>query len=314
MVRVLSRLREIAPLETAVLIVGEPGAGKDLIAAVLHQNSPRRNAPFVKLDCTALSGRWLARELFGAPGHGSQPRHPGRLELAAEGTLYLDEVGGLSREQQVRLAETLRARQLRGGLEGPPVEINVRLVASAPHDLEATVEEGRFHEGLYAQLCATRIDLPPLRHRRRDIPRLARHFLAEHARLHGRAVTLGRDALDRLQRYDWPGNVAELRTVVESLAEELPERAILRAKDLPEEIRTRPAQEGVVISRGTPLREAERLLILDAMRTAGENREKAARLLGIGVRTLYRKLKANRTGPPPEPRTGTRPSRRSNRS
>ena len=219
MLRVLSRLREIAPLEIAVLITGEPGTGKDLIATLLHQNSPRRNAPFVRLDCRALSGRSLARELFGAPARGAAAPARGRLELASEGTLYLDDVGALPRDVQARLEEALRTGQLHSDLERAPVEIDVRLIASTPHDLEGEVERGRFHEGLFARLTAARIDLPPLRHRRRDIPGLARFFLTEGARRRGVAVTLGRDALDLLQGYDWPGNVGELRSVIEDLIE-----------------------------------------------------------------------------------------------
>jgi len=291
MLRVLSRLREIAPLEIGVLITGEPGTGKDLIATVLHQNSPRRNAPFVRLDCRALSGRWLARELFGAPARGTAAPTRGRVELANEGTLYLDDVGALPLDVQARLAEVLRAGQLRSDLERPPVEIDVRLVASTPRDLEGEVERGHFHEGLFARLTAARIDLPPLRHRRRDIPRLARLFLAEAGRRRGIAVTLRRDALDLLQGYDWPGNVGEVRSVIEDLVEAARPGAAIGAADLPSEIRVQAAPGGRPLPPNATLRDAERRLIEEAMRTAAGNREKAARILGIGVRTLYRRLK-----------------------
>jgi DNA-binding NtrC family response regulator len=290
--RVLSRLREIAPLEMGVLVTGEPGTGKDLIATVLHQNSPRRNGRFVRLDCRALGGRELARELFGPPTRGTRSPQRGRLEEANGGTLYLDEVGALPRDLQVRLTEALRAGQVRVDLERPPVEIDVRPVGSTSRDLEGEVERGRFHEGLFARLTVARIDLPPLRHRRRDIPRLARSFLGEGPHRRGAAVTLGRDALDCLQRYDWPGNVGELRSVVEDLAVGASPGARIGASDLPKEIRSRSGVERTAPPTGATLRDAERLQIGEAIRAAAGNRVKAARILGIGVRTLYRKLKA----------------------
>lgn len=292
MLRVLSRCREIAPLEVGVLITGEPGTGKDLIATLLHQNSPRRNAPLVRFDCRALSGRWQARELFGAPAQGAAAPARGRLELANEGTLYLDDVGALSRDAQVRLAEVLRAGQLRSDLERPPVEIDVRLIASTPQDLEGEVERGHFHEGLFARLSAARIDLPPLRHRRRDVPRLARFFLTESARRRGVSVTLGRDTLDLLQGYDWPGNVGELRSVIEDLVDGAQPRRPIGPAELPSEIRAQAPSGAAALPANATLRETERRLVEEAMRTAAGNREKAARLLGIGVRTLYRRLKA----------------------
>jgi two-component system, NtrC family, response regulator HydG len=286
MLRVLSRLREAAPLASGVLVTGEPGTGKDLVAAALHQNSPRRDERFVRVDCSALGGRNPARVLFGARG-----AQPGRLELASQGTLYLDEVGALPLEAQGRLAESQRAGQLRGDLERPPVEIDVRVIGSSSRDLEGEVEQGRFHAGLYDHLAAARIDLPPLRHRRRDIPRLARHFLTEALRSRGGELTLARPLLDCLQRYDWPGNVGELRAVIEDLAESAPVGSVVGEADLPEEIRSRAASSAGAPPRGEPLREAEKRLIVDAMRAAAGNRERAARILGIGVRTLYRKIK-----------------------
>jgi two-component system response regulator HydG len=300
MLRVLSRLSEIAPLNTGVLVTGEPGTGRDLIAAAIHQNSPRRNEPFVRVDCTALGGRNPARVLFGAPR-----AKPGRLEMASGGSLYLDEVGALPLEPQSRLAEALRSGQLRADLERPPVEIDVRAIGSSALDLEGEVEQGRFHAGLYAHLAAARIELPPLRHRRRDVPRLARHFLAEALRPRGIRVSLGRTALDCLQRYDWPGNLVELRAVMESLAEAAAPESTLSEADLPEEIRSRAAPAAGSPARGEPLRDAEKRLIVDAMRAAAGNREAAARILGIGVRTLYRKIKIYDLGGAPRIR-GTR--------
>ncbi|MFH1144823.1 MAG: sigma-54 dependent transcriptional regulator [Candidatus Eisenbacteria bacterium] len=293
--RMLSKLKEIAPLETNVLVVGEPGSGKDLVAQVLHQNSPRRNAPFVKADCAALSARLLSRELFGSQEGARGGRRPGRFESAAGGTLYLDAVAAAPTDLQARVAEIMRTRQLRPDLDGQPVEIHVRLVAGSDMDLEGLLEARQFHEGLYQIISETRIDVPPLRHRRRDIPALARHFLDGFLGEQGAAIGFSRDALDRLESYDWPDNVRELREVVRELSRRVPPRETVHVGDLPLEIREhRMRGDQLALPPGTPLSEAERRLIEGTIRLTRGNRERAAEMLGIGLRTLYRKLKAYR--------------------
>ena len=293
--RLLSQLKEVAPLDANVLLVGEPGTGKDLAARVIHQNSPRRNGPFVKADCAALPPRLLARELFGSRSRGRK-RRPGRFELAADGTLYLDALAALPLELQGRVAELARTRQLRPGLDQPPVEVNVRLIASSDVELEGLIEAGQLNEGLYGIVSEARVELPPLRHMRRDVGALARHFLSEFLGEAAAAITIGRDALDRLEAYDWPDNVRELREVVRQWSASAKPGATMGLDDLPLEIRERPGRGDQLLFRaGTPLADAERLLIEETLRLTRGNRERAAEMLGIGVRTLYRKLKSYRS-------------------
>jgi two-component system response regulator HydG len=294
--RMLSRMKEIAPLEANVLLIGETGTGKDLVAQVLHQNSPRRNGPFVKADCAALSARLLAQELFGIPEQGSRKRRRGRFALAGGGTLLLDAVAALPLDLQGRIAELLRTRQLRPGLDEPPVDIDVRLVAASDVEIEGLMESGQFHEGLHRILSAARIEVPPLRHRRRDVGSLARHFLGEFLGDRAAAVSISREALDTLESYDWPDNVRELREVIRDLTERLDPGGTIGVEELPEEIRERKARGDQLYFRpGTPLTEAERHLIEETIRLTRGNRERAAEMLGIGLRTLYRKLKSYKT-------------------
>ncbi len=292
MVHVVSQLKAVAPLEVGVLIIGESGTGRDFIARAIHLNSPRRNAPFVRLDCRALPPRLLAGELFGTASRRSRARQPGRIELSSSGTLYLEEVGHLPADAQGRVSEALRAGQVRPALEGPPVEIDVRAIASTANDPSGLVGEGRMHPGLWSILSEAQIELPPLRHRRRDVPLLSRHFLSEFCREERRVLTLSRAAVDVLQRYDWPGNVRELRGVIHDIVEGGPVRGTLGVADLPPDVRAWTDRGGAErAERAVSLREVERRLIEEAIRASGGNREKAARILGIGVRTLYRKIK-----------------------
>ncbi len=293
MARLRAHLKEIAPLEVHVLVHGEEGVGKRTLARTLHLNSPRRNAPLVEVDCAVIPPRQLARELFGVPSPGPGARRPGRLEVAAEGTLYLSEVGALPREIQSRIADTLRTGQIRPEIDAPPVEVRPRVVASSRSDLAGSVEQGRFDEGLFTLLGESRIEIPPLRHRRRDIPVLARHFLAEAAQEVSRTLSLSRAALGSLSDYEWPGNCRELKGVIAELAASTPAGVTIGGDDLPTGIRDSRPREGFLgVPLGTSLPEAERRLILETVRLCGGNREKAAAILGIGVRTLYRKLRS----------------------
>jgi len=293
--RLVSRLKEIAPSEAPVLLTGEAGSGKTLIAQVIHQNSPRRNGPFVTADCSALGGRALARRLFGAAPEGRRARRRGHIEQALGGTLLLGEIAALPTEQQGRLAEVIKTGQLRTEFSGPPVETNIRLVAASSRTIEELVGEGHFHEGLYALLAEARLDIPPLRHRRRDIATLTRHFLEAFLGKERTPPAVPRPVLDRLEAYDWPGNVRELRAVARELSEHLQAGGALLVDALPGEIReSRMPGERLQSPVGFSLGEAERWLIEETLRRTRGNREKAAEILGIGLRTLYRKLRSYR--------------------
>lgn len=293
MVQVLAQVRELAPLEDPVLVLGEPGTGRSHLARVLHEQSLRRLGPFVVCDCAALPPRHALRELFGAAGTGRAADRPGRLEQSDRGTLFLREVASLTREAQGRVAEVLQTKMLRPGLGRAHREVRVRLIASATiGPASPAIEEG-LHEALQAQCEGAHIVLPPLRHRRRDVALLARHFMAEAAVPGAPVPALDAEALDLLEAYTWPGNVAELRATIRQGMLLLGGRTRLQATDLPAEIRS-PATRGdaVVLSLGASLEEAERRMVAETMRMARGNREAAARILGISLRTLYRKLKA----------------------
>jgi DNA-binding NtrC family response regulator len=300
MTRLRSRLQEIAPLEVQTLLVGEDGSGKDLIAAIVHQNSPRRNAPFVSIDCDVLPVRQLTKELFGTPGRGRSKRKPGRLEIASEGVLHLDNVDSLPRELQERLADLLRTGLLRPDLGAEQFEIHPRLISSANADLRPLVDEGKFDESLFSLLSEATIEIVPLRHRRRDISQSAEYFLAEFCDEAGKAVRLSREALDRMTEYDWPGNVRELRNVIRELVGRAEANSTIGDLDLPLVIRQARLMEGMIrLPLGTTFAAAEERLIVETLKLCGNNRERTADVLGIGVRTLYRKLgeyKSNRSG------------------
>ena len=291
MTRVRSRLQEIAPLDMRVMLIGEDGTGKSLVAAIIHQNSPRRNAPFVQVDCDALPARHLVRELFGTPAHGRRARRKGRLEIATDGILYLNNVDRLPSELLERIADILRTGLLRPDIATEPFEIRPRVIVSSLVDLRRLTEEGTFDEGLFQLLNETRIDMLPLRHRRRDISTSAEHFLGEFGGDEQRPPEFRRGALDRMTEYNWPGNVRELRNVVRELAGRVRADGRINEEDLPLAIRQAGPLEGMIrLPLGTSLTDVEDKLILETLKLCEHNRERTAEVLGIGVRTLYRKL------------------------
>jgi two-component system response regulator HydG len=292
-VRVLSQIQEIAPLDCPVLVTGESGTGKTLVARVLHQNSPRRQGPFVTFDCASLPPRLAAQALLGTMGDGQRGRRRGRIESANGGSLHLHQIAALSKELQARLAGVLQTKLLRPELASEPIELDVRLIASSEAGLDGLVGEEKLHEALYVILREAPITLPPLRHRRRDVPLLVHHFLEELALGgHGR-VSAGRDVLDLLEAHSWPGNVRELRNTIEQIVAGLGERLRIQREDLPEDIRS-PQTRGssVMLPIGSGIEDAEKRLIVETIRMTGGNRERAAHVLGVSIRTLYRKLRS----------------------
>lgn len=285
MVRLYTRVRETAPTHDPVLIVGEPGAGKDLIAQALHNNSLRRDEAFVKLRCQGSAPAPLDRALFGGAEAG-----PGRIELADKGTLYLDGVSGLAHEQQRAVAVLIERGRTRRIGSPRAIGVDVRVVASSETPLAGA--------GLAPELAAllenTVIEVPPLRDRVEDIPLLVEHFLRETAREEGLPVTgTTRHALDLLMRYEWPGNVRELQNVVRGLLLVVRGDRPIEAYDIPHYIRraARPATPEIRLPLGASMADAEKLLIEETLKWAGYNKETCAKTLGIGLRTLYRKIK-----------------------
>ena len=291
---VLAVVRRVAPTTATVLIEGESGTGKELIAEALHRWSDRAGGPLVKVSCAALPETLLEAELFGherGAFTGALYRKKGRFELAHGGTLFLDEVSQLSPAVQVKLLRVLQSGEFErlGGTE--TLRADVRLVAATNSNLEAMLATGRFREDLYYRLNVVRVQLPPLRERREDIPLLVEHFIALYRQRNNRHVEgISRGALELLTRYHWPGNVRELEHVIER-AIVLAEGPVIRPRDLPERISgARVAVPEVRVPLGTTLKEIERRVIEQALAHTGGDKTAAAALLGIGRRTIYRHL------------------------
>ena len=289
-------VHKVAASASTVLIYGESGTGKELVARALHHESERRDRPFYAVNVAALPESILEAELFGyekGAFTGADSRKIGIFEQASGSTLFLDEVGDLKKDLQVKLLRVLQEREILrvGGTER--LKVDLRIVAATNHDLERAVRDGAFREDLYYRLNVIPIVLPPLRVRRTDIPLLVEHFLKKYADP-SRPRSASREALEMLMAYDWPGNVRELEAVIER-ALLLGESDQLLPADLPAAVRTRAVspREGVPIEipeAGIDLEALERSLILKALERAGGNVTRAARLVGLSRRTLQYRL------------------------
>lgn len=294
---VLAKLKHIAPTNATVLIQGETGTGKELVAKAIHNNSPRRNKPFVPMNCTALNENLLDDELFGHDAGaftGAEKMRKGRFEHANGGTLFLDEVGDMPLQLQAKLLRVLENNEVTRIGSNEPIKVNVRVVSATHRDLEQAVAEGKFRQDLYFRLNRLKIKLPPLRDRREDIALLATHFLKEFNQLHSKDVaTISEPVRRAMATYDWPGNVRELRNFMESMVV-LDTDGTLGPDDVQEgEVMKRLSTPSVQHSGadslvGRPLAEVERFYIEQALNLMDGNREEAAKILGIGERTLYR--------------------------
>ncbi|HET6324851.1 MAG TPA: sigma-54 dependent transcriptional regulator [Planctomycetaceae bacterium] len=302
--KVIETLKFVAPTDSTVLIQGESGTGKELVARALHQNSPRKNKPFVPLNISALPSSILESELFGheqGAFTGAIGRRIGKFEFANGGTLFLDEVGEMPMETQIKLLRVLEDRKVTRVGTNDEHEVNVRLVAATNADLKAMVEKKTFRGDLYYRLTVVSIHLPPLRDRRSDIPLLMEHFRRDIcARMHKEVLGFTKAARQALISYDWPGNIRQLRNTVERMIV-LDSDSELDVDDLPEDIAVLAHREGEAPGVaaipgsdsliGRPLVDVERYYIHRALELTEGKREEAAQLLGIGERTLYRKIK-----------------------
>ena len=295
MQRVREQILQVAPARTTVLIQGESGVGKELVAKAIHYNSPRRSAVFLAINCAAIPVTLIESELFGhekGAFTGAVSRQRGKFELAHGGTIFLDEIGEMDLQTQAKLLRVLEEREFMrvGGTRA--VQVDVRLLAATNQDLQALIARGRFRDDLYFRLNVITIKVPPLRRRLEDIPELAAAFLSQICRDNGlapRGLTEG--ALRALGRYGWPGNVRELKNVLESTAITRPGPEV-DAADLPDALRGLAAREEAEAgAANASLAEMERDLIRRALARQEGNRTRAARALGIGVRTLQRKIK-----------------------
>jgi two-component system response regulator HydG len=298
MQRLFDVLGQISATNVTVLILGESGTGKELVARAIHKNSPREKQHFVAVNCAALSEGLIESELFGhvkGAFTGAVAHKEGRIVYADGGTLFLDEVGDMPLATQAKLLRVLETREVLPVGGNVAQRVDIRLLAATNRDLKEMVRAETFREDLLYRLQVVTIDLPPLRERRADLPILIDHFMGEIASAHHRTVRgITPEARTLLLRYDWPGNVRELRNAIENMVL-LARGEMLGVEDVPDAVkqvdgRIETPGEGYVLA-GRSLVDVERDLIRENLKLFGGNREKTARVLQIGERTLYRKIK-----------------------
>ncbi len=296
----IDRLRRIAPTDATVLIQGDTGTGKELVAQAIHQNSPRKKRPFVGLNCAALSENILESELFGhikgAFTDASTDRI-GKFEYANNGTLFLDEVGDMPLPTQIKLLRVLENNEITRVGSNESIPVDVRILSATNRDLEDAIAAGTFREDLYHRLKVITIQLPKLADRSVDIPLLIEHFQKMHSKRHHKEIkSMTTAARRRLMAFDWPGNVRQLKNVLESMVV-VDMDGVLDLDDLPDDLSrgdpttTDTGGRGLSELVGKPLSEIEGLFLAETLEFTNGNREEAASLLGIGERTLYRKIK-----------------------
>jgi DNA-binding NtrC family response regulator len=296
---VFDAILQVAPSRATVLITGESGTGKELVAAAIHEHSPRAGGPFVKLHCAALAETLLESELFGherGAFTGAVGRRDGRFQQAHGGTLFLDEIAEISPAIQIKLLRFLQEHEFERVGGNQTIKVDVRIVAATNKDLLAQVKAGKFREDLYYRLNVVTVEVPPLRARPTDIGLLAMHFLRRYAQENAKEVTgFADDALDRLTRYPWPGNVRELENAIER-AVVVCRGTTLRAEDLAPTIKPAASFNELPTIPGASLAELERYAILKTLEHAGGSTSKAAEILGISPRKIQYRLHEYQSG------------------
>jgi len=295
MQNIFASVMRVAPSRATVLLAGESGVGKDLIARAIHFHSPRRDRPFVKINCTALPENLMESELFGyekGAFTGANISKPGKFEQADSGTVMLDEIGDVPGNIQVKLLRVLQEREVERLGSNKTLNIDVRVIAATNKDLRAALEDGTFREDLYYRLNVVPIEVPPLRDRKEDIPYLARHFVEKIARENGGQIGgITDSAIDKLMQYPWPGNVRELENVIErSIVMTTGEK--LDSGDIRLDMNLRPrVQSGEMgLPEGMSLDQYEQELIRTALKQANNNKSQAARILGLTRNSLRYRL------------------------
>lgn len=290
---IFEKVRQVAPTRASVLITGESGVGKEVIAEAIHYISPRKDKPLVKVHCAALTETLLESELFGherGAFTGAVARKRGRFELANLGSLFLDEIGEISQSVQIKLLRVLQDRKFErvGGEE--TIETDIRIIASTNRNLMDDISTGKFREDLYYRLNVINIHIPPLKERNEDIPLLVAAFLEEFSRENEKNIEgIETKARLALYNYSWPGNVRELRNCIES-AVVMSKNAILSLEDLPPHIGQTSGGQSLNLSPGISLAEGEKEIIRSALNMNKGNKSKTAEVLGIGRKTLHRKI------------------------
>ncbi|MBN1491022.1 MAG: sigma-54-dependent Fis family transcriptional regulator [Phycisphaerae bacterium] len=296
MARIIDRIRRVANSKLTVLITGESGTGKELVARAIHYNSPRRAKSLRVINCAGLNENLLESELFGhvkGSFTGAVADRKGLFEAADGGTLFLDEVGDMPLPMQAKLLRALENGEITPVGSVEVRHVDVRVVAATKRDLGTMVTDATFRDDLYYRLKQVTIRLPSLRERQEDIPLLVEHFITEANARHDKRVTgISSEALRRLSNHQWQGNVRELRSAVDAMVV-LADNEQIGVDDLPDTIRgtTEIVLAGGISTAGLSMNDMEKLHIANTLKMTGGNREKAAKVLGIGARTLYRKLK-----------------------
>jgi DNA-binding NtrC family response regulator len=301
--RVMALIDQVAPSSASILIAGESGTGKEIVARTIHELSARREGPFIALNCAAIPETLIESELFGherGAFTGADKRRTGCFELAEGGTLFLDEIGEMKIDIQAKLLRVLEERKLRRVGGSTEISVDVRVLAASNRNLESAARDGTFREDLYYRLNVFTVELPPLRERSEDIPLFVEHFLTELETPPHKTVTgLEPDCLEALKAYSWPGNIRELRNVMER-ALIVTRGPLISLDDLPPNLSPkRKARPVFEVTIGTPLHDVEMELAQRTIAYAGGNKSEAARLLGVSLKTLYNWLKAEEEDQPP---------------
>lgn len=298
---IFDQLRLVAPTKANILIYGETGTGKELIARAIHSSSPRKDKPFIPINCAAISSSLLESELFGhekGAFTGAIKQRQGAFELANEGTLLLDEVSEMSVETQAKFLRVVEDQQFMrlGGTK--PISVDIRIISATNKELTKEIETRRFREDLYYRLKVITISIPPLRQRKEDIPLLIHAFISEFGKKNNKSIMkIEKEALDKMVSYDWPGNVRELRNCIESMVI-MSQSDTLTINDLPLFMRDIPAliTESSIQSGISSIDEMEKEAIRKTLETTNGNKTQAAEILRIGLRTLHRKIQKYRLG------------------
>jgi DNA-binding NtrC family response regulator len=295
--KIYTLIEQVAPSSASVLITGESGTGKELVARTIHKMSPRRDRPFVAINCSAIPESLMESELFGhekGSFTGAATRRQGCFELADTGTLLLDEIGEMPALLQAKLLRVIEERAVRRLGSRKEIEVDVRLLAATNRHPDQAVAEGKLRDDLLYRLNVFSIHLPSLGERKEDLPLLAQHLVSQLAAKHGRpARFLSASALQALQFHAWPGNVRELRNVIERAVIICSGEQIERHHFAPYPIEQRERlrnEDTLTVPVGTPLEEVERQMIMRTLQKTKNNKTRAAELLGISLKTLHNKL------------------------
>jgi two-component system response regulator HydG len=300
--KVIELAAQVASSSATILISGESGVGKEIVALAIHDFSSRNKKSFIKVSCAALPETLLEAELFGyerGAFTGAVSRKEGRFELASEGTLFLDEVGDINPSVQVKLLRVLQNGEFERLGSGKTLQANVRLIAATNSSLKELVKKKMFREDLYYRLNVINIEIPPLRDRKEDIPLLAHHFLDVYSKKNNRAITgITKDTMSILQEHNWPGNVRELENTIER-AVILTKETTITPSDLPSDLLINlDKTENITIANKTlsiplgkiPLKDIEKMVMEETLKQSGGNKNIASKILGVSARTLYRKM------------------------